>query len=58
VPTNDTWVQWLGTADVDEGDHVVRVRAIDKLGTVQTGEEADVLPDGATGWHSSDFSAS
>ena len=41
-----------------EGDHVVRVRAIDKLGTVQTGVEADVLPDGATGWHASDFSAS
>jgi DMSO/TMAO reductase YedYZ molybdopterin-dependent catalytic subunit len=58
LPTNDTWVQWRGTADVEPGDHVVRVRAIDKLGTVQTGDEADVLPDGATGWHSSDFTTS
>jgi DMSO/TMAO reductase YedYZ molybdopterin-dependent catalytic subunit len=58
VPTDDTWVQWKGTTDVEEGDHTVRVRAIDKVGTVQTGVEHDVLPDGATGWHSSDFSAS
>jgi DMSO/TMAO reductase YedYZ molybdopterin-dependent catalytic subunit len=58
VPNDDTWVQWKGTADVDEGDHTVRVRAIDKAGTVQTGVERDVLPDGATGWHASDFSAS
>jgi DMSO/TMAO reductase YedYZ molybdopterin-dependent catalytic subunit len=58
VPNNDTWVQWKGTTDVDEGDHTVRVRAIDKLGVVQDGVERDVLPDGATGWHTSDFSAS
>jgi DMSO/TMAO reductase YedYZ molybdopterin-dependent catalytic subunit len=58
APTIDTWVQWKGTTEVEEGDHTVRVRAIDKLGTVQTGVEHDVLPDGATGWHSSDFSAS
>ena len=57
MPTNDTWVQWSGAADVEEGDHLVRVRAIDKDGTVQTGVERDVLPDGATGWHSSDFTA-
>ena len=43
-------------AEVEEGDHVVRVRAIDKDGPVQTGVEQDVLPDGATGWHASDFS--
>ena len=49
---DDTWVQWKGVADVEEGDHTVRVRAIDKDGTVQTGVEQDVLPDGATGWHS------
>jgi DMSO/TMAO reductase YedYZ molybdopterin-dependent catalytic subunit len=56
VPTDDTWVQWKGVAQVEQGDHRVRVRAIDKDGTVQTGVEHDVLPDGATGWHSSDFS--
>lgn len=57
-PTNDTWVQWAATVNVDEGDHVVQVRATNKLGLQQTGVEADVLPDGATGWHSVQFSAS
>jgi DMSO/TMAO reductase YedYZ molybdopterin-dependent catalytic subunit len=57
VPSDDTWVQWSGTAEVGEGDHVVRVRATDKEGTVQTSVEADVLPDGATGLHELDFSA-
>jgi hypothetical protein len=56
VPDDDTWVQWKGVAEVEEGDHTVRVRAIDKDGQVQTGVEQDVLPDGATGWHARDFS--
>ena len=57
VPNNDdTWVQWKGVAELEEGDHAVRVRAIDKDGQVQTGVEQDVLPDGATGWHTRDFS--
>lgn len=55
VPTNDTWVQWAATLQVAEGDHQVAVRATDKLGEVQTGEVRDVVPDGATGWHSVDF---
>jgi hypothetical protein len=58
VPSDDTWVQWSGTASVEGGDHQVRVRATDKDGTVQTGEEQDVFPDGSTGWHTVDFSAS
>ncbi|WP_028650336.1 molybdopterin-dependent oxidoreductase [Nocardioides halotolerans] len=53
--TDDTWVQWKGVAELAEGDHTVRVRAIDKDGQVQTGVEQDVLPDGATGWHTLDF---
>ncbi len=57
VPTDDTWVQWSGTADVEPGDHLVRVRAVDKEGTVQTSVEQDVLPDGSTGLHARDFSA-
>lgn len=56
--TDDTWVQWRAVVDVEPGDHVVRVRATDKDGLVQTGTVADVLPDGATGWHGIDFSAS
>jgi hypothetical protein len=56
VPSDDTWVQWKGVADVAKGDHTVRVRAIDKTGVVQTGVEHDVIPNGATGWDASDFS--
>ncbi|MXG90011.1 molybdopterin-dependent oxidoreductase [Nocardioides flavescens] len=58
VPNVDTWVQWTGSLDVEPGDHTVRVRAVDADGTVQDGTERDVLPDGATGWHTSDFTAS
>lgn len=57
VPNEDTWVQWRGTADVEPGDHLVRVRAVDRDGTVQTGVEQGVLPDGATGLHARDFTA-
>lgn len=56
-PTDDTWVQWAGTVEVEPGDHTVRVRAIDKDGEVQTGVERDVVPDGATGWHEVHFTA-
>jgi DMSO/TMAO reductase YedYZ molybdopterin-dependent catalytic subunit len=55
--TVDCWVQWTTTLTVGEGDHVLRVRATDNDGLVQTGAEADVLPDGATGWHEVSFTA-
>nr|WP_246283756.1 molybdopterin-dependent oxidoreductase [Nocardioides perillae] len=57
-PTDDTWVQWAATVEVEPGEHVLRVRATDKSGAVQTGVVRDVLPDGATGWHEVDFTAS
>ncbi len=57
APSDDTWVQWKASVQVDQGDHTVKVRATDKEGLVQTGEVQDVLPDGATGWHSVGFSA-
>lgn len=57
VPSDDTWVQWVATVDVEPGDHRLRVRATDKSGLVQTGESHDVVPDGATGWHSIRFTA-
>ena len=44
-------MQWTTTLTLEDGDHVLRVRATDNDGQVQTGAEADVLPDGATGWH-------
>lgn len=54
----DTWVQWSLTANLDAGDHVLVVRATDKLGRTQTGVRRDVVPDGATGWHTVEFTAS
>jgi DMSO/TMAO reductase YedYZ molybdopterin-dependent catalytic subunit len=57
VPNEDTWVQWALTLDVEPGEHTLRVRAIGRDGKVQTGVERDVLPDGATGWHTIDFTA-
>ncbi len=57
VPNDDTWVQWGATAEVGAGEHRVQVRATDKAGLQQTSVERDVVPDGATGWHSIPFSA-
>jgi hypothetical protein len=56
VPNEDTWVQWRGDVVVEgEGTHQVRVRATDSDGLVQTSVERDVLPDGATGLHTVEF---
>lgn len=57
VPGIDTWVQWRATLEIPEGEHQIRVRATGKDGEVQTGAIADVLPDGATGWHTIDITA-
>ncbi|MDQ6522809.1 molybdopterin-dependent oxidoreductase [Nocardioides sp. LHD-245] len=57
VPNLDTWVQWRAVVEVEPGDHELRVRAVDTGGRTQTGAVADVLPDGATGWHTIEFSA-
>ena len=57
VPSNDTWVQWAATLDVPAGDHLLTVRAKERGGDWQTGVQRDVLPDGATGWHEVDFTA-
>ena len=55
VPSDDTWVQWVATFEAAVGEHSVKVRATDKDGLVQTGVQRDVVPNGATGWHSIDF---
>jgi DMSO/TMAO reductase YedYZ molybdopterin-dependent catalytic subunit len=57
VPSNDTWVQWAGSVNVEAGKHELRVRARDKHGETQTGTVRDVVPDGATGWHTIEFNA-
>ncbi|MTD16050.1 molybdopterin-dependent oxidoreductase [Nakamurella sp. YIM 132087] len=46
----DTWRQWSHTwTATGKGQHVLRVRAVDATGAVQTDAVADVVPDGATG---------
>ena len=49
--SEDTWRQWRWTWDATPGEHLLEVRATDRLGDVQTGEVADTAPDGATGHH-------
>jgi hypothetical protein len=49
-------VQWAGAVDVRAGNHVLTVRATDRSGYTQTPVRADVVPDGATGWHTVKFS--
>lgn len=57
VPGNDTWVQWAGTVNLTKGSHSLAVRATDRSGYTQTAARADVVPNGATGWHTISFSA-
>ncbi len=57
VPDDDTWVQWSGTVKAGPGVHTLAVRATDKSGYTQTGVKRDVVPDGATGWHTVEFTA-
>jgi DMSO/TMAO reductase YedYZ molybdopterin-dependent catalytic subunit len=51
VPNVDTWRQWAFAWDAEPGQHRVAVRATDDSGYTQTSERADVVPNGATGWH-------
>lgn len=54
--SNETWrlwsLPWQATA---EGPYTATVRATDNTGEVQTEDQADVVPDGATGWHQVSF---
>ena len=51
VPNVDTWRQWAYAWDAEPGEHRIAVRATDASGYTQTGVPSDVVPDGATGWH-------
>jgi len=50
-PTIDSWRQWHWQWQASSGSHTLSVRAVDGDGELQTGAVADVLPDGATGYH-------
>jgi DMSO/TMAO reductase YedYZ molybdopterin-dependent catalytic subunit len=58
VPGRDTWVQWSATVHASGGAHTLTVRATDRSGYTQTAARADVVPNGATGWHRTGFTAS
>jgi Oxidoreductase molybdopterin binding domain len=56
--SDDTWRLWSYRWEATKGPHTITVRVTDNTGAVQTPEEADVMPDGATGWHSVSFRVS
>jgi hypothetical protein len=47
----DTWRQWVYSWAATSGSHLLRVRATDGTGALQTAAVQDVIPDGATGYH-------
>ncbi|HKU34480.1 MAG TPA: molybdopterin-dependent oxidoreductase [Paenarthrobacter sp.] len=47
-----TWRQWSYEWEATPGPHYIKVRATDGTGQVQTGQRADPVPDGASGWQS------
>ncbi|MFE0420178.1 molybdopterin-dependent oxidoreductase [Streptomyces tendae] len=50
--TPDTWRQWsYEWTNAPRGSHKVRVRATDGTGAVQTSVVQDVVPNGASGYH-------
>lgn len=54
--SDDAWRLWSFDWRADQaGQHQIAVRATDNTGAVQTSEQAEVMPDGATGWQSVSF---
>ena len=52
APISDaTWVQFVRRWEASSGEHLLRVRAIDGEGDVQTDEKTRPAPDGARGHH-------
>jgi DMSO/TMAO reductase YedYZ molybdopterin-dependent catalytic subunit len=51
----DTWRMFRLRGRWEHGPHVAEVRATDKTGHTQTPDRAAPIPDGATGWHSVQF---
>jgi DMSO/TMAO reductase YedYZ molybdopterin-dependent catalytic subunit len=56
--SNDTWRLWSYRWNATPGPHTISVRATDNTGAVQTSNQAGVMPDGATGWHTVSFRVS
>lgn len=48
--SRSTWRMWRTELDVAPGTYALQARATDHNGVTQTEAQADVVPDGATGW--------
>jgi hypothetical protein len=46
---------WQHTVELKPGRHKAEVRATDRTGRTQTEQTARPIPNGASGWHSTDF---
>ena len=53
-----TWRMWQLSVDLQPGGHSAEVRATNKAGETQPAQRVDPIPDGATGWHSKQFTVS
>ncbi|MGV0836264.1 molybdopterin-dependent oxidoreductase [Mycolicibacterium thermoresistibile] len=54
--SNETWRLWSFPWQAERpGTHTITVRATDNTGAVQTAQRVGTVPDGATGWHTVDF---
>jgi hypothetical protein len=54
--SNETWRLWSFPWEAKSpGKHTVTVRATDNTGATQTADQASPVPDGATGWHTVNF---
>lgn len=51
----DTWRMFRLRGRWEPGAHIAEVRATDKTGYTQTADRAAPIPDGASGWHSVQF---
>lgn len=52
-----TWRMWQTDFTLGPGSHTVQTRATDRAGTTQTETRADPIPDGASGWPATIFTA-
>ncbi len=54
--SNETWRLWSFPWQAKSpGKHAITVRATDNTGAAQTADQVAPVPDGATGWHTVDF---
>ncbi|CRK60204.1 Probable sufite oxidase [Alloactinosynnema sp. L-07] len=52
---DQTWRMWKVEMDLPSGGHRAEVRATNRRGETQTDKRVPPIPDGATGWHSTQF---